>query len=132
MKRLRLRVRKWWRLAGRVQLLRSLTAVWFLVRDARTPRLPKVLAWAVLAYALSPIDLIPDVIPVLGQVDDLILVPLLIWAALHLIPPGLRAELRARALRDGPGRLPTSRVGAAVIILSWLLAAGATVAILIG
>lgn len=111
---------------------RDLGVLWLARKDPRVPRAAKVVAVAALAYALSPIDLIPDVIPVLGQVDDLILVPLLIWAALHLIPPGLRAELRARALRDGPGRLPTSRVGAAVIILSWLLAAGATVAILIG
>ena len=111
---------------------RDLGVLWLARKDPRVPRAAKVVAVAALAYALSPIDLIPDVIPVLGQVDDLILVPLLIWAALHLIPPDLRAELRARALRDGPGRLPTSRVGAAVIILSWLLAAGATVAILIG
>ena len=111
---------------------RDLGVLWLARKDPRVPRAAKVVAVAALAYALSPIDLIPDVIPVLGQVDDLILVPLLIWAALHLIPADLRAELRARALRDGPGRLPTSRVGAAVIILSWLLAAGATVAILIG
>ncbi len=111
---------------------RDLGVLWMARKDPRVPRASKVVAVAALAYALSPIDLIPDVIPVLGQVDDLILVPLLIWAALHLIPADLRAELRARALRDGPGRLPTSRVGAAVIILSWLLAAGATVAILIG
>lgn len=111
---------------------RDLGVLWLARKDPRVPHAAKVVAVAALAYALSPIDLIPDVIPVLGQVDDLILVPLLIWTALHLIPADLRAGLRARALRDGPGRLPTSRVGAAVIILSWLLAAGATVAILIG
>ena len=127
MKRLRLRVRKWWRLAGRVQLLRSLTAVWFLVRDARTPRLPKVLAWAVLAYALSPIDLIPDFIPVLGQLDDLLLLPLGVMLVVKLAPANLWQEMLVRA-QAFEGRLPRMVAGLVMVVVLWLIGLGALLA----
>jgi uncharacterized membrane protein YkvA (DUF1232 family) len=65
---------------------RDLRALWLGVRDPRVPVMAKLLAGLALAYALSPIDLIPDFIPVLGQADDLILVPLLVRAALRLVP----------------------------------------------
>lgn len=110
---------------------RDLVVLWLARRDPAVHWLPKALALVALVYALSPIDLIPDIIPVLGQLDDLILVPLLIWAALRLIPPDLRAALRDRATRDGLGRLPKSRIGALVVIMLWLLAAGGVVAILV-
>jgi uncharacterized membrane protein YkvA (DUF1232 family) len=109
---------------------RDLVVLWLAVRDPAVPWPAKALAGAALLYALSPIDLIPDVIPVLGQVDDLILVPLLIWGALRLIPSDQRAHLRDRAAREGLGRLPKSRAGAVVIVALWVLAAGAVVAIL--
>lgn len=110
----------------------DLVVLWLAARDPAVPWLAKALALAALAYALSPIDLIPDVIPVLGQVDDLILVPVLIWAALRLIPVDLRVALRERALREGLGRLPKSRIGAVGIVTLWLLAAGGLMAILFG
>jgi uncharacterized membrane protein YkvA (DUF1232 family) len=81
-------------------------------------------AGAVAAYALSPIDLIPDFIPLIGYLDDLIIVPAGIWLALRLIPPPVMAELRAEAERRVK---PTSKVAAAVIVAVWLAAAGALV-----
>ena len=82
-----------------------------------------MLAAAVAAYALSPIDLIPDFIPVLGYLDDLIIVPAGILLTVRLIPDGLMDEFRAEAARR-EGR-PTSRVGAAVIVVLWILAIAA-------
>lgn len=111
---------------------RDLTVLWLAARDPRVPLRAKALAVLALAYALSPIDLIPDLIPVLGQVDDLIFVPLLVWAALRCVPPPLLAELRAQALaRDGE-RLPASRAGAVAVVVIWVLAAGLLLAILTG
>lgn len=71
-------------------------------RDVRTPALARWVALATLAYALSPVDLIPDFIPVLGQLDDLLLVPLGLWLALLLIPPDVLADHRARVLAALP------------------------------
>ncbi len=81
----------------------------------------KVLALLVAAYAVSPIDLIPDFIPVLGYLDDLIIVPLGILLVVRLIPAGLMAEFR-RSAADMSSR-PVSRVAAAVFIAVWILAA---------
>jgi uncharacterized membrane protein YkvA (DUF1232 family) len=91
------------------------------VRDPRTPWYARAVAAAVVAYALSPIDLIPDFVPVLGYVDDLIIVPLGIAFALKLVPPHVMAECReqARAVEDRP----ISRAGAAFIVVVWLGAA---------
>src|SRR5437870_4827402 len=77
---------------------RDVVALWLAGRDPRTPRLAKVLAVAVAAYALSPIDLIPDFVPVLGYLDDIVIVPLGILAVVRLIPPELMAEFRAEAV----------------------------------
>src|SRR3546814_10429666 len=81
-------------------------AAWLAARDPRTPPLARLLAVAVAAYALSPIDLIPDFIPVLGWLDDLILVPVGIWAVRRLIPDSLWAEFHAaaQAARNRPSR----------------------------
>ncbi|HTH27548.1 MAG TPA: DUF1232 domain-containing protein, partial [Sphingobium sp.] len=73
---------------------RDVLALWIAARDPRTPLLAKAMAGAVAAYALSPIDLIPDVIPVLGYLDDLLILPLGIMLAVRMIPAPLLAEFR--------------------------------------
>ena len=103
-------------------LERDVVALWLAGRDPRVPRSAKVVAALVAAYALSPLDLIPDFIPVLGYLDDLILVPLGILLAVRLIPPDLMAELRAEAARRTVR--PVSRAGAVAIIAIWIAAAG--------
>ncbi len=85
----------------------------------------KMLAALILGYALSPIDLIPDFIPVLGYLDDLLLLPLGMVLVIRLIPPELMAECRNRA--DQAAHLPTSRTAVGVIVALWLLAIGITV-----
>jgi len=75
---------------------------------------------AVAAYALSPIDLIPDFVPVLGYLDDVVIVPLGIVLAVKLVPPALMAEFREAASRTG-GRRPVSRWGAVVIVALWVI-----------
>ncbi len=95
-------------------------ALWLAARDPRVPWYAKVVAGAVAAYALSPIDLIPDFIPVLGYLDDIIIVPLGILLAVKLVPPELMAEFRAEATRRDK---PTSRAGLAVIVALWIVAA---------
>lgn len=102
-------------------LKRDVVALWIAGRDRRVPWHAKAVAAAVAAYALSPIDLIPDFIPVLGYLDDLILVPLGIALAVRLIPPKLMAEFRAEATRRES--LPRSRAAAAGIVALWLGAA---------
>jgi uncharacterized membrane protein YkvA (DUF1232 family) len=101
-------------------LKRDVLVLWLAARDPRVPLGAKLLAGAVAAYALSPIDLIPDFIPVLGYLDDLLLVPAGIWLALRLIPAPLIAELREAATLLAAK--PISRIGAAVVIAVWLTA----------
>ncbi|MFP5076041.1 YkvA family protein [Rhizobium sp. YIM 134829] len=104
------------------RLKREVVALWFAARDPRTPWLARLVAAAVAAYALSPIDLIPDVIPGLGLLDDFLLVPLGILLALRLIPPDVMAEARAKA--EAQADRPVSRAGLIVIVTIWLSAAG--------
>lgn len=106
------------------RLKRDVLALWLAARDPRTPLIAKVTAAAVAAYALSPIDLIPDVIPVLGYLDDLLLVPLGILLAVRLIPDDLMADCRARAARIA--ERPVSRAGLIAVVAIWAaLALGA-------
>lgn len=102
----------------------ELLALWFACKHPRTPLAAKLLAALVVAYAFSPIDLIPDFIPVLGYLDDLILLPVGVWIVLKLIPEPVMAECRAQAsawLADDKPR-PRNYVAAAAIILLWLAA----------
>ena len=99
---------------------RDVVAIWLAARDPRVPWYAKVLAGAVAAYALSPIDLIPDFVPVLGYVDDVIIVPIGILATVRLIPAPLMEEFRAEAAKR-EGR-PTSRAGVVGIVGIWLAA----------
>jgi uncharacterized membrane protein YkvA (DUF1232 family) len=102
-------------------LLRDVIAVWIAARDPHVPWPAKAIALFVAAYALSPIDLIPDFIPVLGYLDDLLIVPLGIMIAVRLIPDNLMAEFRTMA--SARGDKPESFAGAAVIIGLWIVAA---------
>ncbi len=102
-------------------------ALWFAARDPRTPFWPKLICAIVVAYALSPIDLIPDFIPVLGYVDDVLLLPALMWLAIRLMPPALMQEMRLRAdewLQLGKGK-PRSVAGAIAVVVVWLVVSAA-------
>lgn len=96
--------------------------MWLAARDPRTPWHARALALAVAAYALSPIDLIPDFVPVLGYLDDAILLPLGILAVVALVPRHVMAECRVRA--EAAAARPVSLAGAGVIVALWLAAAG--------
>ena len=89
-------------------------------RDPRVPWHAKVIAAFVVAYALSPIHLILDFVPVFGYVDDLIIVPLGIWLACRLIPSEIMQECRAAALLDAKWNRPRSYVAAAIIVIIWM------------
>ena len=109
-------------MAGRLKdwartIKRDAHALYLAARDPRTPWYVKVLALCVAGYALSPIDLIPDFIPVLGYLDDLIIVPLGIILVVALIPPGIMAEHRATA--EAAREKPQSAGGAIAIIAIW-------------
>jgi CubicO group peptidase (beta-lactamase class C family)/uncharacterized membrane protein YkvA (DUF1232 family) len=107
-------------LRDRARRLKAETlALYLAARDRRTPWYARLLVAAVVAYALSPIDLIPDFIPVLGYLDDLILIPLGIALALRLIPAEVMAEARERARIELDGKRPRSRAAAAVILGIW-------------
>lgn len=99
---------------------RDVIALWLATRDPRVPWYAKALAAAVAAYALSPIDLIPDFIPILGYLDDMLIVPLGIMAAVKLIPVDIMADLRAKAADQ---RKPTSIAGLVAVVMIWLAAA---------
>ena len=99
---------------------RDVIALWIAARDPRVPWYAKALAMAVAAYALSPIDLIPDFIPVLGYLDDLLIVPLGILLVVLLIPAALMTEFRERA--ETVRIRPRSLIAAAIIIMLWIAA----------
>ena len=111
------RLRRW---AGAIR--RDVGILWLAARDRRTPWVVRLLALLIAAYALSPIDLIPDVIPVAGMLDEAVLLPLLILLAIRLIPAPLLQEFRAAAAAAPP---QGSRLGGAIVVLAWLLAAAA-------
>jgi uncharacterized membrane protein YkvA (DUF1232 family) len=96
---------------------RDAHAVYLAARDPRTPWYAKALALCVAGYALSPIDLIPDFIPILGYLDDVILVPLGIWAVVKLIPPAIMVQHRAAATLAADR--PVSRIAALIIVFIW-------------
>jgi uncharacterized membrane protein YkvA (DUF1232 family) len=102
--------------------------LWFCYRHPQTPLPAKLLAIGVVAYAFSPIDLIPDFIPVLGLLDDAILLPIAIWITLKLVPQPVIEECRSQAALwlDEKRAKPRNWFGAAVIVALWLLAAWLT------
>lgn len=106
-------------------LKRDVTTLWFALKHPQTPWLARVLAIVLTAYAFSPVDLIPDFIPVLGHLDDLIIVPLGVWLLLRMLPQSVVADSRIQAdawleLREGK---PTSRLGMVIVVSLWALAA---------
>ena len=102
-------------------LKRNTHALYLAARDPRVPILAKIIISLIVAYALSPIDLIPDFIPVIGYLDDLILLPLGIWLCIRLIPQEVWLECQELAVKQ-MSELPRSRRAAAAIIIIWLLA----------
>jgi len=111
------RLRTWAR-----ALKHDVFALWFACRDPRTPAFAKLLAVLIVAYALSPIDLIPDFIPVLGYIDELILLPGAIYLVVRLIPGPVLTQARKQADQWFAQRHPTPRsyAGAAIVVAIWL------------
>jgi len=106
-------------LRQRARLLkRDSLVLWFALRDPRAPWYARLVAVLVVAYALSPIDLIPDFIPILGYLDDLVLIPLGIVLCLKLMPPAVLADARVKAA--ALVRKPRNWAAALVIVLIWV------------
>jgi uncharacterized membrane protein YkvA (DUF1232 family) len=112
------------RLKQRAHQLEAETfALYLAARDPRTPWYAKLLVAGIAAYALSPIDLIPDFVPILGYLDDLILIPIGIALAIKLVPHQVLTDSRARARETMRNGKPASLVPSAVIVLVWLVSA---------
>ncbi len=107
-------------------LKREAYVLYYAVRDPRTPWYVKLIAGVIAAYALSPIDLIPDFLPLVGYLDDMLIVPAGIWLALKLVPADALADARRRAARAA--ERPVSRAAAAVIVALWIAGAALTAA----
>ena len=95
-------------------------ALYLAARDPRTPWYAKLVVAGIVAYAFSPIDLIPDFVPVLGYLDDLILIPAGIALAIRLVPDSVLADCRAQAQETLKNGRPVSRIAAVVIIVIWI------------
>jgi uncharacterized membrane protein YkvA (DUF1232 family) len=104
-------------------LKRELTVAWLAARDPQTPWWLRAWWMFTLGYALSPIDLIPDFIPVLGLLDDLILLPIMLWLGFKWTSPEVLQ--RARAQADREAHLPVSKTAGLIIALIWIVAIGA-------
>ena len=109
------------------RIKRDGVTLWFAGKHPKTPWYAKALGLFVVAYALSPIDLIPDFIPVLGYVDDVLLLPGLIWLTLQLLPPDVLTECRghADAWMQTQGAKPRSMAWAVLVVALWLLVGAA-------
>jgi uncharacterized membrane protein YkvA (DUF1232 family) len=108
-------------LKQRVRELKAETyALYLAARHPDTPWYAKLLVAGIVAYALSPIDLIPDFLPIIGFLDDLVLIPIGIVLARRMIPPGVLAECRARAHQVTADGGPVSRIAGLVVVLIWL------------
>lgn len=106
-------------------------AVYLACRDPRTPWYAKALAILVVGYALSPIDLIPDFIPVLGYLDDIVIVPAGFALAIKLIPSEVLDDSRARAVEAGAGEASVNRAAAVIVVTIWVLLLGLAVFLIV-
>ncbi len=122
-------IEKWKQRARQLKI--QVYALYLAYRDPRVPWPARVFAACVVAYAFSPIDLIPDPIPVLGYLDDLVLVPLGIWLALKMIPAGVLAECQQRARETMSQGKPVNRIAAAAIIGIWILLAAFAILVVV-
>ena len=102
------------------ELKTDVYALYLACRDPRVPWYAKALAVVVVAYAFSPIDLIPDPIPILGYLDDLILIPVGVAAVVRMIPPGVMADCRRHARETSGQGKPTNWVAGAIVVFIWL------------
>ena len=109
------RVKDWAR-----TLKTELHALYLAYRDPRVPWYARLMAACVVGYAFSPIDLIPDPIPILGYLDDLVIVPVGVWLTLNMIPKGIMAECREKAHSEIQKRKPTNWLAAGIIISIWI------------
>ncbi|HYH01657.1 MAG TPA: YkvA family protein [Bacillota bacterium] len=105
-----------------VQLKNEIRVLYLAYKDPRVPWYARLFTAFVVGYAFSPIDLIPDFIPILGYLDDLLLIPLGVYLALKLIPTEVLEEYRTKIRECPEGSKPVNRLAAAVIILIWLFA----------
>jgi len=104
-------------------------AVYLAYKDPRVPLYAKIFSACVVGYAFSPIDLIPDPIPILGYLDDLVLIPWGVTLAIKMIPPVVLAECRDRAREEMKQGKPVNRAAAVIIVVIWLLLAALIVVI---
>jgi len=95
-------------------------AIGFALRDQRTPWYAKALAFLLVAYAISPVDLTPDFIPVLGYLDDVVLLPAGVALFVRLVPPYVWTECERRAERASPAASRAGLVVAAIVVLLWI------------
>ena len=105
------------------ELQTEVYAMYLAYKDPRVPWYARIFAACVVGYAFSPIDLIPDPIPILGYLDDLVLIPLGVTLAIKMIPPAVLAECRAQAREVMAQGKPVSRAAALVIIVIWVVLA---------
>jgi uncharacterized membrane protein YkvA (DUF1232 family) len=105
------------------ELKRDVLVLWFALKNPETPLIARAVAFITVAYALSPIDLIPDFVPILGYLDDLILIPIFIWITIKLVPDDVRAQSRKQVQEwlESNQLKPKSYLGLIIILLIWLL-----------
>lgn len=115
-------------------LKRDVMTLWFALKNPQTPWYVRALALLLTAYALSPVDLIPDFIPLLGYLDDLIIVPVGVWLLLHLLPAPIRVDCQQQSAQWLQSRRakPRSRLGLVMVIGMWAVAAWVGYRIVVG
>jgi len=115
-------IEKWKQYAKSIKV--ETYALYLAYKDPRVPLYARIFAACIVGYAFSPIDLIPDPIPVLGYLDDLVIIPVGIWLALKMIPPAVLEECRIQAQEVIKQGKPVNRVAAVIIVIIWLIIAG--------